>query len=98
MAQTSTLFIGLDVHKETLAVAYGGEEREATVLSLGTSGTRPGDLDKLLRKLHSKRKVVPNPRLQRAPPSTLLAPTLLLRGEETEHNVLGTLTRIDLPS
>jgi hypothetical protein len=29
MAQGSTLFIGLDVHKETIAGAYVGEEREA---------------------------------------------------------------------
>jgi hypothetical protein len=29
MAQSNTLFIGFDVHKETIAVAYVGEEREA---------------------------------------------------------------------
>ena len=29
MAQASTLFIGLDVHKETIAVAYVAAEREA---------------------------------------------------------------------
>ena len=39
MAQGSTLFIGLDVHKESIAVAYGAEEREAEVVFLGTSGT-----------------------------------------------------------
>jgi hypothetical protein len=33
MAQASTLFVGLDVHKETIAAAYVAEEREAEVLS-----------------------------------------------------------------
>jgi transposase len=56
MAQGSTLFIGLDVHKETIAVAYVGEEREAEVLSLGTIGTRQKDIDVLVRKLQGKGK------------------------------------------
>jgi hypothetical protein len=54
MAQGSTLFIGLDVHKESIAVAYGSEEREAEVVFLGTLGTRQCDIDKLIRKLQSK--------------------------------------------
>src|SRR5215475_8669083 len=54
MAQASTLFVGLDVHKETIAVAYVSEEREAEVLFLGTIGTRQGDIDKLIRKLQAK--------------------------------------------
>ena len=56
MAKDSTLFVGLDVHKETIAVAYVGEEREAEVLSLGTIGTRQKDIDALVRKLQSKGK------------------------------------------
>lgn len=58
MAHASTLFVGLDVHKETIAVAYVGEEREAEVLSLGTIGTRQGDIDKLIRKLQGKGKTL----------------------------------------
>jgi transposase len=58
MAQGNTLFIGLDVHKETIAVAYVGEEREAEVVFLGTSGTRQCDIDKLIRKLQSKGKTL----------------------------------------
>jgi transposase len=58
MAHASTLFVGLDVHKETSAVAYVGEEREAEVLSLGTLGTRQGDIDKLIRKLQGKGKTL----------------------------------------
>jgi transposase len=46
----------LDVHKDTLAVAYVASEREAEVISLGTIGTRQGDIDKLVRKLQAKGK------------------------------------------
>jgi transposase len=58
MAHTSTLFVGVDVHKETIAVAYVGAEREAEVISLGTIGTRQGDIDKLVRKLQAKGKTL----------------------------------------
>jgi transposase len=58
MAQASTLFIGLDVHKETIAVAYVAEEREAEVVFLGTSGTRQCDIDKVIRKLQAKGKTL----------------------------------------
>ncbi len=58
MAHSSTLFVGLDVHKETIAVAYVTEEREAEVVFLGTIGTRQCDIDKLLRKLQAKGKTL----------------------------------------
>jgi transposase len=58
MAQGSTLFIGLDVHKESIAVAYVLEEREAKVVFLGTIGTRQCDIDKVIRKLQSKGKTL----------------------------------------
>src|SRR4029434_9755385 len=58
MTHTSTLFVGLDVHKETIAVAYVAEEREAEVVFLGTIGTPQGDIDKLIRKLQSKGKAL----------------------------------------
>jgi len=48
----------LDVHKETIAVAYVAAEREAEVTSLGTIGTRQGDIDKLVRKLQAKGKTL----------------------------------------
>jgi transposase len=48
----------LDVHKETIAVAYVAEEREAEVVFLGTIGTRQCDLDKVIRKLQSKGKTL----------------------------------------
>ena len=59
MAHSSTLFSGLDVHKETIAVAYVAEEREAEVVSLGPIGTRQCDIDKLIRKLQAKGKKLP---------------------------------------
>ena len=37
MAHTSTLFVGLDVHKETITVAYVAEDREAEVVFLARS-------------------------------------------------------------
>ena len=51
---SKTLFVGLDVHKDSIAVAYAPEDRGAEVMSLGMIGTRQSDIDKLLRKLESK--------------------------------------------
>jgi transposase len=44
----------LDVHKETIAVAYVAEERGAEVVSLGTIGTRQCDIEKLIGHLQAK--------------------------------------------
>jgi transposase len=54
MSQSSTLFIGMDVHKETIAVAYVAQEYGAEVIYLGTIGTRQCDIDQLVRKMQSK--------------------------------------------
>ena len=54
MSQSRTLFIGMDVHKETIAVAYVAQEHGAEVTSLGTIGTRQCDIDQLIRKMQSK--------------------------------------------
>ena len=48
------LYVGLDVHKESIAVAYAPDDRGAEVVSLGAIGTRQSDIDKLIRKLQSK--------------------------------------------
>ena len=56
MQQSSTLYVGLDVHKESIAVAYVAQDHGAEVISLGTIGTRQCDIDKLLRQLQSKSK------------------------------------------
>jgi transposase len=49
MPQSSTLSIGLDVHQESIAVAYVAKAHHAEVVSLGSIGTRPCDLDTLIR-------------------------------------------------
>jgi transposase len=54
MGHSTTLYVGLDVHQEAIAVAYAPEERGAEVVFLGTSGTRQCDIDTLVRKLLSK--------------------------------------------
>jgi transposase len=48
------LDVGLDVHKESIAVAFVAQDHGAEGVSLGTLGTRQCDLDKLIRQLHSK--------------------------------------------
>src|SRR5713101_4779949 len=54
MSQSTTLFVGMDVHKETIAVAYVAQEHGAEVTYLGTIGTRQCDIDQLIRKMQSK--------------------------------------------
>jgi len=54
MSQYSTLLIGRDVHKETMAVAYVAPEPGAEVTSLGTIGTRQCASDQRVRKRPSK--------------------------------------------
>jgi transposase len=54
MSQSRTLFIGMDVHKDAIAVAYVAQDHGAEVASLGTIGTRQCDLDQLIRKRPSK--------------------------------------------
>ena len=49
MSQSSTLYVGIDVHKETIAVAYVAKDHDAEVVSLGTFGTRQCDIDNLIR-------------------------------------------------
>jgi transposase len=54
MSQSRTLFIGMDVHKDAIAVAYVAQDHGAEVASLGTIGTRQCDLEQLIRKRPSK--------------------------------------------
>ena len=55
MTQSTTkLFVGLDVHKESITVAYAPEQRGAEIISLGPIGTRQSDIDKLVRMLLSR--------------------------------------------
>jgi hypothetical protein len=54
MAQSRTLFIGMDVHNDAIAVAYGAQDHGAEVPSLGAMGTRLGDIDQLVRQMPAK--------------------------------------------
>ena len=54
MSQSNTLYIGMDVHKDSIAVAYVAQEHGAEVTYLGTIGTRQCDIDNLIRKMPSK--------------------------------------------
>jgi transposase len=50
MHQSTTLSMGLDVHQESMAVAYIAQAHGAEVTYLGTIGTRQADLDPIVRK------------------------------------------------
>src|SRR5918994_2378018 len=54
MSQSSTLFVGMDVHKDSIAVAYVAQEHGAEVIYLGAIGTRQCDIDQLIRKRQSQ--------------------------------------------
>jgi transposase len=54
MHQSSTLDVGMDVHKDSIAVAYVAQDHGAEVTSLGTIGTRPVDVDQLVRTRQAK--------------------------------------------
>lgn len=56
MTPSPTLYVGLDVHKDSIAVADVAQEHGAEVTSRGTIGTRHGDIDQLIRKMPSKAK------------------------------------------
>ena len=56
MSQSRTLFIGMDVHKDSIAVAYVAQDHGAEVTYLGARGTRQCDIDQLVRKMQSKAK------------------------------------------
>jgi transposase len=53
MRQSSPLYIGLDVHKESIAVAYVAKDHGADVIDLGAIGTRHVDIAPRVRKLQS---------------------------------------------
>jgi transposase len=54
MNQSRTLDVGMDVHQDSIAVAYVAQDHGAEVPDLGTIGTRQADIDHLVRKLQSK--------------------------------------------
>jgi hypothetical protein len=49
MSESSTIFVGLDQHKESIAVAYVGADRSLEPIYLGPIGTRTSDIEALVR-------------------------------------------------
>jgi hypothetical protein len=49
MTQSSTLYVGMDVHKDAITVAYVAKDQGAEVVYLGSIGTRQCDIDNLIR-------------------------------------------------
>ena len=54
MAQSTPLFVGLDVHKDSIAVAYAQAQSADPPVFVGAIGTRQADLDRLIRRLQAK--------------------------------------------
>ena len=54
MQKTTTMFVGFDVHKDQIAVAYAPSDPGAGVALVGQIGPRLCDNDKLVRSLQSK--------------------------------------------
>ena len=51
MHQSTTLYLGMDGHPESMAVASSAQDHGAEVTDLAPSGTRPADLHPIVRKL-----------------------------------------------
>src|SRR5262245_28626424 len=54
MKKHATLFVGLDVHKESISVAHVSDDRRAEVTYVGRIGTRLVDVDRLIHRLEQK--------------------------------------------
>ncbi len=57
MVQSTPLFVGLDVHKHSIAVAHAGGDAAPPVF-VGEIGSRQVDIDQLLRRLRGKAAIL----------------------------------------
>jgi hypothetical protein len=53
MPKPTTLFVGLDVHKDFVSVAHAEAHRSDPPVFVGSIGSAQADIDKLVRRLHS---------------------------------------------
>ena len=51
MSEPTPLFVGLDVHKDSIAVAYAQGQSADPPVYVGAIGTREADLTRLIRRL-----------------------------------------------
>ena len=54
MSQPTPLFVGLDVHNDSIAVAHAQGQSADPPVYVGAIGTRQADLTKLIRRLQAK--------------------------------------------
>jgi transposase len=54
MAKSTPLFVGLDVHKDSITVAHAAGGCAAPPVFVGAIGSRQADIDQLIRRLRSK--------------------------------------------
>ena len=47
MSQPTTIFVGLDVHKDSISVAYAARGQDGPAQFVGPIGTRQSDIEKM---------------------------------------------------
>ena len=54
MRKATTLFVGVDVRKESISVAHAEAYRSDPPVFVGSTGSRQADINKLVPRSHSK--------------------------------------------
>ena len=54
MPKATTLFVGLDVHKDFISVAHAEAHRSDPPVLMGAIGSRQADIEELVRRFDSK--------------------------------------------